>query len=163
MCDCLFLVEKAHIMEISSIQRADLSLRGHAALAVITQSCGGSVTVRYILNWQLRTPSVSSSQADAFYINMAEKWIGPIMIWSWGMTSAMDLSSCFIALLLPARWLLLNFRDDICMGADVAAILIIKMMISVSISIPIDSFVLYFYDTIISCIKSSVFLFVYSL
>ena len=43
---------------------------------------------RYILNWQLRTPSVSRSQADAFYINMAEKWIRRIMMWSWGMTSA---------------------------------------------------------------------------
>lgn len=46
------------------------------------------MTGRYILNWQLRTPSVSRSQAGAFYINTAEKWISRIMMWSWGMTSA---------------------------------------------------------------------------
>lgn len=38
------------------------------------------MTGRYILNCQLKTPSVSSSQADAFYINMAEEWISYVMI-----------------------------------------------------------------------------------
>lgn len=87
MCDGLFLVEKATIIEFNSqwprgaIRPSFLSLRLNVT---------GLRLRRYILNCQLRTAPASSSRGDAFYINMLEKWISRLMIWSWGMTSAKE-------------------------------------------------------------------------
>lgn len=76
---------------------------------------GGGLTGRNILQWQLKTPSVSSSQSCAFHINTVEEWICHIMIGSWGMTSFQGtVQKRFTKVLLPAGSLHLNFKDHVC-------------------------------------------------
>lgn len=113
MCDCFFgMRERKYNQKYFHYFRLQFKLtspQSNSTLTVNTQqTCGRRMTVRYIFNWQLRTPSVSSPRANAYYINMAEEWISRIMIWNLEMTSAKLSFSLFenvSLVLLPASWL----------------------------------------------------------